>query len=75
MFGSLNKIWPWKQTLSTFIDSHEPLTQKNILPSTYEAANGDPQLALAITFALTGFVLIFAIEFISKLTAAPKAQN
>lgn len=69
MFGSLNKIWPWKQTLSTFTDSHgiiQPLTEKNILPSTYSAGGNDAQLALAITFALTGFVLIFAIEFISK---------
>ena len=69
MFGSLNKIWPWKQTLSTFIDSHgitQPLAQKNILPSTYETTGDNSQLVLAITFALIGFVLIFAIEFVSK---------
>jgi putative membrane protein len=78
MFGSLNKIWPWKQTLSTFIDSHgitQPLAQKNIFPSTYETTNGNPKLALAILFALTGFVLIFAIEFISKLYANRRQHN
>lgn len=66
MFGSLNKIWPWKQTLSTFTDSHnvtQPLTQKNILPSAFE---GNAQLESAVIFAIIGFILIFAIEFLSK---------
>jgi putative membrane protein len=68
MFGSLNKIWPWKQTLSTFIDTHgiaQPLAQKNVLPSACELS-GDAQLTVAIIFATTGFIIIFAIEFISK---------
>ncbi|MDR0420902.1 MAG: DUF368 domain-containing protein [Prevotellaceae bacterium] len=65
MFGSLNKIWPWKTTLSKFIDQHgteQPLSQKNILPS----CNGDSYLLYAIMFAFVGFILIFTIEFISK---------
>ncbi|MDR3286934.1 MAG: DUF368 domain-containing protein [Prevotellaceae bacterium] len=70
MFGSLNKIWPWKHTLTTFIDSHgaeQPLQQKNILPSAYtELTNNDSQVAQALIFALIGFLLIFMIEFISK---------
>ncbi|MDR2065336.1 MAG: DUF368 domain-containing protein [Prevotellaceae bacterium] len=70
MFGSLNKIWPWKSTISTFIDNHgkeQPLSQKNILPSVYsETTNSDSQLIFALIFALTGFLLIFIIEFISK---------
>jgi putative membrane protein len=70
MFGSLNKIWPWKSTLSTFTDQHgieQPLSQKNILPSAYsELTNGDSHFISVIMFALIGFVLIFAIEFVSK---------
>ncbi|MDR2651190.1 MAG: DUF368 domain-containing protein [Prevotellaceae bacterium] len=70
MFGSLNKIWPWKETLSTFTDNHgieQPLSQKNILPSVYsEITKADSQLLSAVMFALTGFLLIFVIEFISK---------
>ncbi|MDR0754724.1 MAG: DUF368 domain-containing protein [Prevotellaceae bacterium] len=65
MSGSLNKIWPWKSTISTFTDNHgmeQPLSQKNILPS----ANDDSQLILALIFALTGFLLIFTVEFIAK---------
>jgi len=70
MFGSLNKIWPWKHTLTTFTDSHgaeQPLQQKNILPSAYtELTNNDSQITQALIFALIGFLLIFMIEFISK---------
>ena len=66
MFGSLNKIWPWKYTMSTFTDGHgtvQPLAQKNILPSNYD---GENLLMYAILFAIVGFLLIFVIEFIAK---------
>ncbi|MDR3226320.1 MAG: DUF368 domain-containing protein [Prevotellaceae bacterium] len=70
MFGSLNKIWPWKHTLTTFTDSHgteQALSQKNILPSVYtELTKTDAQVAQALIFALIGFLLIFTVEFISK---------
>ncbi|MDR2292462.1 MAG: DUF368 domain-containing protein [Prevotellaceae bacterium] len=70
MFGSLNKIWPWKNTISTIIDNHgtsQPLSQKNILPSVYsKITNADSQLISALIFALIGFLLIFTIEFIAK---------
>jgi putative membrane protein len=76
MFGSLNKIWPWKETISTFTDEHgiiNPLSQKNILPSVYsELTNTDSQLAFALLFAITGFLLIFSVEFISKIIAKNK---
>jgi len=62
MVGSLNKVWPWKNTIETYIDRHgieKPLTQQNVLPSDYL---GEPYLFLAIVLAITGFVLIFVIE-------------
>lgn len=34
MIGSLNKVWPWKETLETYVDRHgevKPLFQVNIL--------------------------------------------
>ncbi|MFP4471639.1 MAG: DUF368 domain-containing protein [Bacteroidales bacterium] len=61
MVGSLNKVWPWKNTIETF-DRHglvKTLLQENVLPGAYD---GDPHLAMAIVLAVTGFVLIFAIE-------------
>ena len=60
MFGSLNKIWPWKQTLSTYTDRHgniEPLTQQNILPSSFDAS-----FFLAIALLLLGLFLVIGLE-------------
>lgn len=65
MLGSLNKVWPWKQILSTRTNSKGeivPLLEKSILPHEF---TGDPQIALAITLALSGFLLIFSIEKIA----------
>lgn len=65
MVGSLNKVWPWKNTTETFTDRHgvlKPLIQENVLPSAFE---GDPHLVSAILLAIVGFVLIFAIEYIA----------
>jgi putative membrane protein len=60
--GSLNKIWPWKETL-TFRTNSEglqvPLKQVSIAPNSYE---GDPQLLYAIGLAVVGFALILLLE-------------
>lgn len=66
MIGSLNKIWPWKNTLETMLDRHGeviPKIQENVLPQNMNVA--DPQLGLAIGCAIGGFLLIFAIEKIA----------
>jgi putative membrane protein len=65
MIGSLNKVWPWKNTVETFVDRHgelRPLIEKNVLPAAYD---GEPFLAQALLFAVIGFVLIFAVEWIA----------
>lgn len=66
MIGSLNKVWPWKQTISTFIDRHgveKPLLQENILPGTYESILGqNSQLLFAVLLAIAGFLLIYVME-------------
>ena len=70
MVGSLNKIWPWKEVTESFIDRHgeaRPLTERNILPGTYETLTGNESwLWGAILFLIAGFVLIFAIEGATK---------
>ena len=42
MFGSLNKVWPWKEVLETqIIDGEEKiLREANVLPSTYTQITG-----------------------------------
>ncbi len=62
MIGSLNKIWPWKEVLTTRINSEGikvPVLEKSILPTSY---NGDNQLVLAIVLMLTGFIIIMVME-------------
>ncbi|WP_339737950.1 DUF368 domain-containing protein [uncultured Sunxiuqinia sp.] len=70
MIGSLNKVWPWKEVVETFVDRHgvvKPLLEQNVLPANYEALTGNsPQLLGAICLAIAGFALIFIVEGISK---------
>lgn len=43
LVGSLNKIWPWKQTLSFRTNSHGrevPYIQENVWPTSYQALTG-----------------------------------
>ncbi len=66
MIGSLNKIWPWKETLSTRINSSGetvPLLQKSISPSAFD---GDPKILFAIGLMVVGFLTIFILEKIAN---------
>ena len=67
MLGSLNKVWPWKETLTWRIDSHGeriPMLEQNLLPGAYGELTGqDPQLALAIVLAVAGIVLVLGLEW------------
>jgi putative membrane protein len=66
MIGSLNKVWPWKETISTFIDRHgveKVGPTRNILPQTFENLSGqNANLAIAIALALVGFFLIIIMD-------------
>jgi putative membrane protein len=62
MLGSLNKVWPWKEAISTYIDRHgvvKPLVEQSISPLSFD---GDPKLMLAIMLAIMGFGLILLME-------------
>ena len=70
LLGSLNKLWPWKNTLESFV-KHEgepneeivPLVQENILPSTFTELNGvDSQFLLAVVLAVAGIAIIFVMD-------------
>ncbi len=70
MVGSLNKVWPWKQVVETFVDRHgevKPLIEQNVLPTNYlELTGNNPQMAYALLLAAFGFALIFLIEGLTK---------
>jgi putative membrane protein len=73
LLGSLNKVWPWKQTLTWFTkhagEANEelvPVEQINILPNTYDSlALGDAQLGWAIALFFVGVAVIVALELFS----------
>lgn len=60
MLGSLNKVWPWKKTIETYLDSHgvtKPLIETNILP--------DQLLWEAIGLMIVGFGIVYFLEKLS----------
>lgn len=60
MLGSLNKVWPWKETVETYVDSSgqiKPLVEQNILPTS--------QVPEALALAVAGFVIVYVLEKIS----------
>ena len=67
MLGSLNKVWPWKTTISTYLNSHgetKPLLEQSISPFSF---NGDPKLIMSIVLAIIGFFLIIGMERVAQL--------
>lgn len=62
IIGSLNKIWPWKETLTWRTNSHGikvPFNQQSISPFSFD---GNAQLTFAIILAFIGFALILLME-------------
>lgn len=66
MIGSLRRIWPWKETVTTFLNSHGKevhALQTNILPPSF-----DRDLMAALFFMIIGFVLVFVMDFWARKT-------
>ncbi|WP_298881061.1 DUF368 domain-containing protein [uncultured Polaribacter sp.] len=62
IIGSLNKIWPWKETLTWRTNSHGvevPFNQQSVSPFTFD---GEAQLTMAIVLAIVGFGIILGME-------------
>jgi len=66
MIGSLNKVWPWKEAIQTYIDRHKeikPLVEVNVLPTDYlEKTGQEPFFLQAMLFAAGGFLIVLAID-------------
>ncbi|MGB0389962.1 MAG: DUF368 domain-containing protein [Salibacteraceae bacterium] len=74
MIGSLNKVWPWKITLSTRVNSHGdvvPLLQESVLPGNFD---NEPYLMIAIGLAVVGFVLIVLLDRFSPDENQPEVK-
>lgn len=60
MLGSLNKVWPWKETLETYVDSHgeiKPLVEANIAPNQH--------VWEAVALMVVGFAIVYFLEKLS----------
>lgn len=73
MLGSLNKVWPWKQTIESVIDRHGkevPLVQNNIFPHTFETLHTQPAyMWYAIILMLFGMLMVVVLEKIGQKPA------
>lgn len=63
MLGSLNKVWPWKETVETYTDNHgviKPLVEINTMP--------DQLVWEAIGLMIAGYALVYFLEKLSVKT-------
>ncbi|MEP1215031.1 MAG: DUF368 domain-containing protein [Marinobacter sp.] len=74
MVGALNKVWPWKETLTWRTNSageQVPLNEASISPLGYAEMTGqDPQLLLAVLCAVVGLLLVLLVEWAGAKRAA-----
>ncbi|MBL3558091.1 DUF368 domain-containing protein [Marinobacter sp. JB05H06] len=74
MVGALNKVWPWKETLTWRTNSageQVPLNEASISPLGYAEITGqDPQLLLAVFCAAVGLLLVLLVEWAGTKRAA-----
>lgn len=66
MLGSLNKVWPWKETLETRLNSHGeevPFIQENVWPLAYD---GEPNILMAVILMVLGFGVVFVLERLAE---------
>lgn len=70
MIGALNKVWPWKETLSWRTNSsgeQVPLNEVSITPGYYTELTGlDSQWPLAISIAVLGFAVVLLVEWMGS---------
>ncbi len=65
LLGSLNLIWPWRQTVESYIDRHGeevPLRQANLLPGDFAQQVGDPQTLAVLGLIIFGLALVLILE-------------
>lgn len=77
LIGSLNKVWPWKEVLESFVkypgtekEKIVPVVERNIWPSTYQEITGEPHhLTIAIVAFTVGFAVVVVLNRFSPKPA------
>ncbi|WP_116124594.1 DUF368 domain-containing protein [Lewinella sp. IMCC34183] len=68
MIGSLNKLWPWRNAITTRVDSKGelvPVLEANVLPGNYTGIDNvpDPPYVLAVILSvIAGLAIVFLLE-------------
>ena len=78
LVGSLNKVWPWKITISEYVrhkgtpgEKVIPILEENVLPGRFTEMTGEPsQWILCVALGILGGLLIWGLEFWSKKSGA-----
>lgn len=77
MLGSVDKVWPWKHTLSYRLNSKGesvPLDQMSVHPFEYASLTGhNPELLSAALWFVIGFFVIIGVTLIARI--ADKSAN
>jgi len=70
MVGSLQKLWPWRQTVTSYIDSdgnEVPLVDRPISPGAWESLTGlDPAVSGAVASMLFAVILVLALDLLAR---------
>lgn len=77
MIGSLNKLWPWRNAITTRVDSKGeivPILEANVMPTHYTGLDqiADPPYVLAVIIAI---IAGLAIVFLLEATASKKSSE
>lgn len=74
MIGSLNKLWPWRNPITTRLNSsgeEVPILEANVLPGDY--LGGEPYLIAVIIAILAGLAVVFFLEATASEKSAEAA--
>lgn len=74
MIGSLNKLWPWRNPITTRLNSsgeEVPVLEANVLPGDY--LGGEPYVIAVIIAILAGLAVVFFLEATASEKSAEAA--
>jgi putative membrane protein len=74
MIGSLNKLWPWRNPITTRLNSsgeEVPVLEANVLPGDY--LEGEPYVIAVIIAIIAGLAVVFFLEATASEKSAEAA--
>lgn len=79
LIGSLNKVWPWKQTLEWRINSageQVPLVERNLLPEQFEQLTGlASQWQAGVGLMVSAVLVVYLLDCLGRRARHPADGN